>query len=844
MCDDRDGQSLVEKTLESEARTLLRGDTKKISPQARAKAIIEGMKLVLHHHNCPTDVVRSFCSQVTPYLAIASEADFFQRAKYITVGPMGRYLKAEPPKVPAQDFKPTGQWRRWMKSRMCVNSQNTHLWYSFLQTKRAALPLSEGMVYETYLKHRDAMGIEDPIDDESHDNVFSQLVPILQEIRAGLCEEYRVTDDLSDETGYVASTSACFENPRSKGGAVTYLRREAGVETFQPGHFVRSDSLGRSVKVLGRRPDLVRMQFYPVCSIGGVIKYNFVHEEYGYPDGQILWSRHVKQFVGVDRRLNCTIQAVLEPLKVRVISKGEAGPYYVSKRLQKALHGIMRKMPCFRLIGKPLESEDLVGLARNGPTGGSGRFEWFSIDYSAATDGLSARLSRSILSYLVERFPKPLQETFLSVLAPHECHYPRVDGHPEIDSINQKNGQLMGSILSFPILCLANLGLYLEVTKEDTRDVFQRSRGVLVNGDDMLYVARSSYWAKHVELGKKVGLVMSPGKAYHHPTVANANSMCFEYPLCTVGARPKYIPYLNSGLFFGQGKVMGGDECSEKRSITGVINELMAGCRSSKRVEVLKMYLSLHKSTVQAETFSRGFTRNLFVHESLGGMGVKPVPGFDFSVTLDQKRVAHRIWSDNPNLWFKSEVDETDPDLIELDNSVRAPWLAPARTAVWRFPGMGTGLLSDEHCISGVVLTRRSRDGCVASIQEKRSPGLSIYDPDTLAQDWYTHVSYNAYADQLTRARWVGESLQARAYAAIEADFLSKQIQVGEIGCPIDRAYVVQGNWNRRFGTLFGGALCRPEHTYGAVQGTERRHAQMEAWTVITDVIGGKAGPH
>jgi hypothetical protein len=62
-----------------------------------------------------------------------------------------------------------------------------------------------------------------------------------------------------------------------------------------------------------------------------------------------------------------------------------------------------------------------------------------------------------------------------------------------------KRGQLMGSILSFPILCLANLGLYLRVTQESQRNWTDKQRldAVLVNGDDMLYVASPDLFYKH-----------------------------------------------------------------------------------------------------------------------------------------------------------------------------------------------------------------------------------------------------------------------------------------------------------------------------------------------------------
>jgi len=49
-------------------------------------------------------------------------------------------------------------------------------------------------------------------------------------------------------------------------------------------------------------------------------------------------------------------------MKVRVISKGPAIPYYRAKELQKALHSALRGMPQFRLIGRWLCPTDLMDL--------------------------------------------------------------------------------------------------------------------------------------------------------------------------------------------------------------------------------------------------------------------------------------------------------------------------------------------------------------------------------------------------------------------------------------------------------------------------------------------------
>jgi hypothetical protein len=364
------------------------------------------------------------------------------------------------------------------------------------------------------------------------------------------------------------------------------------------------------------------------------------------------------------RKLKCEIYGILEPLKVRVISKGEAVPYYAAKELQKRLHGAMRDMDCFRLIGRPLCPTDLVDLRENPVQSGEGDLLWFSIDYSSATDWLSASLSAKILSYLVEDLPERLQELWLRVLAPHVCEYPPVKvekstegtGHDSsrcgackkgvcsgsrstvtLEPVEQTNGQLMGSPLSFPILCLANLGLYLEVCKDDGRNLREKLLGVLANGDDMIYVAPESKWDEHVDVGKRVGLVMTPGKAYKHRTFANANSTCFHYPLAREGSTPKQIDFLNAGLMLGQNKVM--DTTLDEIKVTSrsaCINQVLKGSLPGKQKTVLSWYLKQHKEDIQREC---GW-RNLFIDPTLGGMGVEPPLGWKFEITGMQRLVA------------------------------------------------------------------------------------------------------------------------------------------------------------------------------------------------------------
>jgi hypothetical protein len=762
-------QDNISKRLELfEPRVMVPGEIEppadnKVLSGKRAQGIIRGWTLVLAHHGASSRVLDSFRTQVTAYLDHPSEAVFFKRAKYLTVAPMAQYLRCEKPKVPDLDFKPTGQYRNWAKTRLKVfNRKNTHLWYSFLQAKRAALPLSVDLVLTTYEEHREAMGLEDPIDDEVFDLVMKELEPVLKTVQMGVRRLYD-TDDRDNfvterEANHVASTRACFEKSRAKGGQLGHIASVVpSLERCNP----LNPTANREI------PTLRRMQFYPWVVVAGRVHHNVVLEEYEYSTGEVQWKDAVLQecvrYVG-GATMKCTIQAVLEPLKVRVISKGEAFPYYVSKRLQESIHTVMREMPCFRLIGRPLCPTDLFDLAENRTILGSGRYEWFSIDYSAATDKLSARLSAAILSRITEGQDDALRSIWLSVLAPHMCQYP-FPFSKQVRPVQQKNGQLMGSILSFPILCLANLGLYLANIEKDSRPLGDKLRGVLVNGDDMLYVGKHSMWEPHVELGKKVGLTMSPGKAYYHSTYANANSACFHYDLYNKRSTPWAIPFLNSGLYFGQNKVMGtqgdGEDDSKPQNLTSTINRLLDGTLPGKQCDVLKMYLGRHSREINKECQGR----NLFVSPSLGGMGVEPPLGWKYDITLAQRVEACRRYKEDPYLHLGFGPMPA-PAIEEAPRELTAPWLVPKATREKRYlkgwRGLPDLLSRSIPLCQPVQFCKARRDGKFSTprsvpqnrfakeftrdtwleIGEQIQEELEYYEEQTMEnQDWFHYIS-------------------------------------------------------------------------------------------------------
>lgn len=85
-----------------------------------------------------------------------------------------------------------------------------------------------------------------------------------------------------------------------------------------------------------------------------------------------------------------------EPLKARIITKGEGFPYYASMPLQKDAWRTLVGKKEFSLIGEPLSEEHLIAIEQ-GTTNllvevGLPQITfdlWVSGDYSAATDGLS-----------------------------------------------------------------------------------------------------------------------------------------------------------------------------------------------------------------------------------------------------------------------------------------------------------------------------------------------------------------------------------------------------------------------------------------------------------------------
>jgi len=130
----------------------------------RIVGIVRGFVVLLHHHGAPNEVLKDFVEGAACYLNVSSEKRFVARCKYMSTAPMAEFLGNSAPATKEPIWRPKGNFRRWYRSRIAKFSRaNVHLWFSWVQAKRSALPLSENMVVLSYMDHHDAMANPDPM---------------------------------------------------------------------------------------------------------------------------------------------------------------------------------------------------------------------------------------------------------------------------------------------------------------------------------------------------------------------------------------------------------------------------------------------------------------------------------------------------------------------------------------------------------------------------------------------------------------------------------------------------------------------------------------------------------
>jgi len=192
--------------------------------------------------------------------------------------------------------------------------------------------------------------------------------------------------------------------------------------------------------------------------------------------------------------------AIREPCKVRMITVGE-GFNYILKPIQKAMFRAMQDFPCFRLTSGQCILDNFRKLKSNQYL--------VSGDYEAATDNLNMDVTLVIAHEIAKVLPKWVRPYFIRESGHHVISYPPESG---IEPFLQTNGQLMGSLLSFPMLCVANAATYGYSRNKKIEDLLDVD--CLINGDDIAFRSSIKEYHRWRKVASSMGLIPSVGKNY------------------------------------------------------------------------------------------------------------------------------------------------------------------------------------------------------------------------------------------------------------------------------------------------------------------------------------------
>lgn len=320
-----------------------------------------------------------------------------------------------------------------------------------------------------------------------------------------------------------------------------------------------------------------------------------------------------------------------EALKVRVITKGPPLTQFVLAPLQKFMWKTLKSHPVFKLIGEPISESDLLprlGYLFPGEA-------WLSGDYSDATNQLNPRLSELAWDTICTtcEVPNVLWQLGRRVLTGHLLV---VDKKKGLIS-EQAWGQLMGSIISFPILCVVNAAVCRLSIKHDLgREVRLLDCPLLVNGDDCLFKCGPAGYSAWKTFGTMAGLSPSVGKVYFSKSFCNINSTFFRYNASR--ERPFVrIPVIRLGLVFGLKRSLAEIEQEQPKlnllgngvewdsSLGARHRALMFECPEECKERVHKKFLTKNSQLLASAS---EYLMPWYVPECYGGVGLQPLPGY------------------------------------------------------------------------------------------------------------------------------------------------------------------------------------------------------------------------
>lgn len=256
----------------------------------------------------------------------------------------------------------------------------------------------------------------------------------------------------------------------------------------------------------------------------------------------------------------------------RIPTKGKVRPlvktsesYEYLRPLHKTLYSFLSSMP-WLLRGTPTVERLEQLLTQPG--------KFVSVDFSAASDNLSINVAERILGVALNRatnVPKDLKKEALASL--------RMKILSGVELLDQSNGQMMGSLLSFPLLCVQTLCFLLYSLDLDIAGMnLRRWDGALVNGDDALLRVQDP--EAFFERGSLTPSKINLSKTGVSTTWMNVNSTLFYFS-CDKG---KFFlaPFVRPARF----------ACSDVLGLGSTAKECVENLRGRMRARALEYLVS------------------------------------------------------------------------------------------------------------------------------------------------------------------------------------------------------------------------------------------------------------
>jgi len=377
--------------------------------------------------------------------------------------------------------------------------------------------------------------------------------------------------------------------------------------------------------------------------------------------------------------------AICEPLKVRVVTCGPAVSYWLLRPVQQFFWQALKEHPCFTLVGQPASAAimERLGFCDEGEV-------YVSADYKAATDNLLSRYCQYAAERACRKVRMPYWLTSLTVraLIGHYLDYEEMedigDGLSRKFFRQQRNGQLMGSPVSFPFLNLLNAAYCRAAILEDrvrslsspswaeVDQIFNttlRELRLLCNGDDAAFTATLNAFKIWQDLAKFGGLEPSMGKTYVSAWWVQINSQIFRRLL----GRFESVPFINLG-HVGPYDPKGG-KLRTWRDLGSLSDEFLGAFPKEEMPTAAMWFIRDHRSLL--DDVPEGM--NWFLPKHLGGTGLFHKAVVRGDLVLDPGRFSFRQL-ELANLLKSDRSQFIDPGRPQAQ--MQARWQQVAKTKI------------------------------------------------------------------------------------------------------------------------------------------------------------------